>query len=119
MSETHLHDADDLLPATPVLDVESPFATMMSLYDEAAARLDIDPAHYARLRKPDKEITVAVPVHLDDGDWGVFDGYRVQHNRGLGPFIGPLRMHREIKVIQAARARSSSTEHTSERASSG
>ena len=39
-------DVDDDLPATPALDEDSPFATMMSLFDEAAALLHIDPAEY-------------------------------------------------------------------------
>ncbi len=91
-------DAEDLLPSTPALDEESPFATMMSLFDEAAARLGVDPANYAILRKPDREIAVAVPVHLDHGPMAVFDGYRVQHNQGLGPFIGPMRLSKDIKL---------------------
>ncbi len=86
------------LPSTPALDEESPFATMMSLYDEAAARLGIDPSNYAILRKPDREVTIAIPVHLDDGTWTVFDGYRVQHNQGLGPFIGPFRISGDLKL---------------------
>ena len=89
---------DDLLPVTPALDDESPFATMMSLYDEAAALLGVAPSNYAILRKPDREVTVAVPIPLDDGSWAVFDGYRVQHNQGLGPFIGPLRLSSGIKM---------------------
>jgi glutamate dehydrogenase (NAD(P)+) len=89
---------DELLPSTPLLDDETPFSTMMSSFDEAAFKLGIDPDAYAVLRKPDREITVAVPVKLDDGSLAVFDGYRIQHNAGLGPFIGPLRMHRDLKV---------------------
>ncbi len=89
---------DDILPPTPALDEESPFATMMSLFDEAAARLGIDTAEYEILRKPDKEIRVAVPVRLDDGGLAVFDGFRVQHNPGLGPFMGPLRLHPRLAL---------------------
>jgi glutamate dehydrogenase (NAD(P)+) len=83
---------------TPALDEESPFASMMSLYDEAAAKLGIDPSNYAILRKPDREIAVALPVRMDDGTWTVLDGWRVQHNQGLGPFIGPFRLAGELKV---------------------
>ena len=86
------------LPSTPQLDEESPFATMMSLYDEAAAHLGVDPSNYAILRKPDRETLVSVPVHLDDGSLTVFEGYRIQHNQGLGPFIGPMRLSAGIKV---------------------
>lgn len=89
---------DDLRSPSPDLDEESPFATMMSLFDEAAALIGVEPSNYAILRKPDREITVAVPILLDDGDFAVFDGYRVQHNQGLGPFIGPLRIHQNLRL---------------------
>jgi len=94
----HLDAPADLLPSTPELDEESPFATMMSLFDEAADHVGIDPSNYAILRKPDRELRVAVPVALDSGDWTVFDGYRVQHNQGLGPFIGPTRLHGNLRT---------------------
>jgi len=90
--QTSLPPTEEPLSSTPSLADESPFSSMMSLFDEAAAQLGIAPANYAILRKPDREITVAVPVQMQDKSWTVFDGYRVQHNQGLGPFIGPLRM---------------------------
>ncbi len=91
-------DLEDLLPSTPLLDDETPFATMMSSFDEAAHKLGIDRDAYAILRKPDREISVSVPVRLDDGHLAVFDGYRIQHNSGLGPFLGPLRLQKGLKV---------------------
>lgn len=97
-AQSHHPDGEDLLPLTPPLDDESPFATMMSSFDEAARQLEIDADAYAILRKPDREIAVSVPVKLDDGHLAVFDGYRVQHNMGLGPFAGPLRLDPNLKV---------------------
>jgi len=91
-------EIEDLLPSTPLLDNETPFATMMIAFDEAAHELGIDRNAYAILRKPDREITVAVPVRLDDGSVAVFDGYRIQHNAGLGPFLGPLRLQKRLKI---------------------
>lgn len=91
-------DFDDLLPSTPLLDDETPFATMMASFDHAAQRLGIDPDEYAILRKPDREITVAIPVRLDDGSLSVFEGYRIQHNAGLGPFLGPFRLQRGLSI---------------------
>ncbi len=91
-------ELDDLLPSTPLLDDETPFATMMSTFDEAAHELGVDRNAYAILRKPDREITVAIPVRLDDGSVTVFDGYRIQHNAGLGPFLGPLRLQKALKI---------------------
>jgi len=96
--ETVPTEMNDFLPSTPVLDEESPFATMMSQFDLAARRLGVNADEYAILRKPDREIRVAVPVRMDDGSLSVFDAYRVQHNQGLGPFIGPLCVAAELKV---------------------
>ena len=82
---------DDLAPSTHTPD-ENPFATMMASFDAAAARLGLDPDLYTILRKPDRELHVALPTRLDDGTLAVFDGYRVQHNSGKGPYFGPLRL---------------------------
>lgn len=92
------YEMDDLLPSTPALDDESPFSTMMSSFDEAAQELGIDRGAYAILRKPDREIAVSLPVRLDNGSIAVFDGYRIQHNAGLGPFLGPLRLEKGLRV---------------------
>lgn len=91
-------DYDDLAPAGLHLEDENPFSTMMSSFDEAADKLGLDPDVYAILRKPDREIQISVPVPLDDGTLAVFDGYRVQHNAGLGPYFGPLRLQADLSL---------------------
>ncbi len=85
------------MPRTPLLDDESPFKTMMSTFDEAALTMGLSDDEYRVLRKADKEISVAVPVRLAGGNLEVFDGFRIQHNAGLGPFIGPLRIEPDLK----------------------
>jgi glutamate dehydrogenase (NAD(P)+) len=89
---------DGLLPATPVLDDETPFASLMAVFDDAAKRLGLDMADYQILRKPEREITVSIPVRLDNGSVAVFDACRVQHNAGLGPYMGPLRIDGELRL---------------------
>ena len=89
---------EGLLPTTPVLDDESPFSSLMATFDDAAMRLGIDRGEYQILRKPEREITVAVPVRMDDGTVRVYDACRVQHNAGLGPFTGPLRISKDLKL---------------------
>ena len=56
------------LPNTPLLDDETPFATMMASFDDAARRLGLDEAEYRVLRQSDREVAVSIPVHLDDGN---------------------------------------------------
>ena len=89
---------DAPLAGQPSFDEETPFASMMSLFDEAAERLLIERDLYALLRKPDREVNVSIPVRLDDGSLGVLDGWRVQHNMGLGPYAGPMRVSGDLKV---------------------
>ena len=84
-------DFEDDAPSAPSSD-ENAFVTMMASFDAAAERLGLDPSLYAILRKPDREIHVSVPTPLDRGGLAIFDGYRVQHNTGMGPYFGPLRI---------------------------
>ena len=86
------------MPKTPLLDDETPFATMMASFDDAAQRLGLDEAEYRVLRQSDREVAVSIPVPLDDGNVTVFDGYRIQHSQGLGPFMGPLRIHPDLRI---------------------
>lgn len=83
---------------TPQLDAEHPFATMMASFDEAAQLASIAPGEYRILRQPDRELAVSVPVTLDDGTVEVLEGWRVQHNAGLGPYFGPLRLDGNLKL---------------------
>ncbi len=91
-------DYDDPAPVTHAVEDENPFATMMASFDEAADRLGLDPDIYAILRKPDREIQVSLPVQMDDGTLAVLDGFRVQHNAGLGPYFGPLRIQAGLRM---------------------
>src|SRR6476620_8898499 len=40
-----------------------------------------------------REISVQIPVRLDNGDLIVARGYRVQHNGARGPYKGGIRYH--------------------------
>ena len=66
------------------------------MVEEAARLLDVDPQLVARLRVPDREIVVAVPLQTDGGHWRVLQGYRVQHSNARGPYKGGLRFHPEV-----------------------
>ena len=74
--------------------------TRMSTYEEveiffdaAASRLGLDDGVRELLRRPWRELQVAVPVRMDDGGIEVFAGYRVQHNGVRGPYKGGVRYH--------------------------
>jgi len=99
MTDQKIESLSDVsLTSTPTLDEESPFRTMMVSFEEAARVLGADLTEFAVLAKPDREVKVAVPVMRDNGELTVFDGYRVQHNAGLGPFLGPLRLQGDMRM---------------------
>ncbi|MEK6285188.1 MAG: Glu/Leu/Phe/Val dehydrogenase [Acidobacteriota bacterium] len=77
---------------------ENPFESMMQRFDEAAARLNLDPNIYKILRWPNREITIYIPVMMDDGNYQVFTAYRVQHNFARGPAKGGVRYSPDVNL---------------------
>lgn len=65
---------------------------------EAAEILDLP--HHLRLilAQPKTEIMVHFPVMLDNGNYKLFKGYRVQHNNILGPYKGGMRYHQDVSL---------------------
>ena len=45
---------------------------------------------------PYRELSVEIPVRMDDGSLAVFSGYRCQHNGARGPYKGGLRYHPKV-----------------------
>jgi len=74
------------------LEWETPlYRQALTQFEQALEHADV-PANVAeRLRYPERSLIVSVPVHLDDGTWRVFPGYRVQHSSVLGPTKGGVR----------------------------
>ncbi len=65
-----------------------------------AQNIDLDESLLSRLTEPDRIVTVALPVTLDDGQIKVFTGYRVQHNNIMGPYKGGLRYHPNVDMAE-------------------
>ncbi len=81
-----------------VLGEENPFEAMHARFDLAANKLGLDPGLYQILRTPDREMTVAIPVYMDDGTLQVFIGYRVQHSNARGPAKGGVRFDKNVTL---------------------
>jgi glutamate dehydrogenase (NAD(P)+) len=64
----------------------------------ACAALNLGPDLQQLLLTPEREVAVALPVPMDDGSIRVFNGYRVQHSRLLGPAKGGFRYHPDVDV---------------------
>ncbi len=80
------------------LDEHNPFEAMMSRFDRAAELLDLDPGIYKILRNPEKQLTVSIPVQMDNGDVEVFTGYRVLYNTSRGPAKGGIRFDMQVNL---------------------
>jgi len=71
-------------------------------FDLVADHLQIPVSERERLKFPKRSLTVALPVHMDDGSTRVFSGYRVQHHLTLGPTKGGLRYHQDVALGEVA-----------------
>ena len=86
-------------PVTVSLENEkNPWLAAAARFDEAAMRLRLDDGMCKVLRTPAKEITVNIPVQLDDGRLEVFTGYRVQHSIARGPAKGGIRFAPDVTL---------------------
>src|SRR2546423_2838349 len=83
----------------PELDQETnPWTSAAIRFDEAAARLRLDDGMCKVLKSAAREITVHIPVQLDDGRIEVFTGYRVQHSIARGPGKGGVRYAPDVTL---------------------
>ncbi len=67
-------------------------------FDTAAEKLHLDAGMRKVLRTPALEVTVNIPVLLDDGRLEVFTGYRVQHSVARGPGKGGIRYAPDVNL---------------------
>ena len=76
----------------------NPWLAAAARFDAAATNLGLDDGMRKVLGTPTKEITVHIPVQLDDGRLEVFTGYRVQHSLARGPAKGGIRFAPDVTL---------------------
>ena len=74
------------------------FENVNRQFDEAADILGLSQELRELLKTPYREITVAMPIRMEDGTLKVFKGYRVQHNGVRGPQKGGIRFHPDVDL---------------------
>ncbi|HEV7185809.1 MAG TPA: Glu/Leu/Phe/Val dehydrogenase [Leifsonia sp.] len=65
---------------------------------DAATHLELPDGTFQMLSYPRRELTVSVPLRLDNGDVRLFVGHRVQHNFSRGPAKGGLRYAPSVDI---------------------
>lgn len=94
-----MHAPTQDAPSTlEIADEENPFEAMMQRFDRAAELLRLDPNLYRILRHAEKQITVSVPVMMDNGEVEVFTGHRVLYNTSRGPAKGGIRYDMQVTL---------------------
>ena len=84
-------------PAPALRDL-NPHEAVNLFFDRAADHVGLAEEMRPVLRTSYRELTVQVPVRMDDGELRVFEGYRVQHNAARGPYKGGVRYHEEADL---------------------
>ncbi|MDR0643853.1 MAG: Glu/Leu/Phe/Val dehydrogenase [Treponema sp.] len=79
-------------------DKYNPYENMLHVLELAAQKLGLERNDYEALKYPERELKVAIPVKMDNGDIRVFEGYRVQHSSDRGPCKGGIRYHEEVDI---------------------
>src|SRR5581483_9835561 len=96
------HNETVTSPALPVSismqNEKNPWLAAAARFDEAASRLKLDDGLRKVLGTAAREITVHIPVQLDDGRLEVFTGYRVQHSVARGPGKGGIRFAPDVTL---------------------
>ena len=84
----------------------NPFEAMQARLQVASELYGLDETLFKVFMAPVRSMIVSLPVHMDDGRWEVFTGYRVQHNIARGPAKGGIRYdpHVTLEEIKALAA---------------
>ncbi len=76
----------------------NPFETAKQQVDIVADLIGLDGGVREMLKHPKRELTVNFPVRMDNGDYRVYTGYRVQYNMARGPCKGGIRYHPQVSL---------------------
>ena len=80
-------------PETIAPENLNPYEFALRQFGRAADYLDLDPGTRQVLSQPKRQLTVSIPVRMDNKKIKVFTGYRVQHSIARGPSKGGIRFH--------------------------
>jgi glutamate dehydrogenase (NAD(P)+) len=77
---------------------ENPYGIARQQLRRVGETFGIDPNLINVLERCKKAVEVSIPVTMDDGTVGVFDGFRVTHNIARGPSKGGIRYHPDVTL---------------------
>ncbi|HKD19955.1 MAG TPA: Glu/Leu/Phe/Val dehydrogenase [Thermoanaerobaculia bacterium] len=77
----------------PAAENLNPYQFALRQFERAADYLSLDAGTRQVLSQPKRQLTVSIPVRMDNKKIKVFTGHRVQHSIARGPSKGGIRFH--------------------------
>jgi glutamate dehydrogenase (NAD(P)+) len=78
------------------------FSNNQKRYDEACKIMGLDDNIHSLLRSARRVVQVNCPVKMDDGSIQLFEGFRVQHTRSMGPTKGGIRYATNVDLDEVS-----------------
>ncbi|MEI7810153.1 MAG: Glu/Leu/Phe/Val dehydrogenase [bacterium] len=78
--------------------MQNPYENAMEQLDKVVKIKNFNTEFITRLRQPNRDVRISIPVKMDDGSTKVFEGYRVEYNDALGPYKGGIRYHKDTEI---------------------
>lgn len=79
---------------------DNPWFSALKQLENVAKIIKMKDSELEYLKYPRRELSVSIPVKMDNGNLKIFTGYRVQHNDILGPYKGGLRYHPDVTLSE-------------------
>ncbi len=86
------------MATTAVVNELNVYESAEARFETAAQKLSLEEGIYKYLKYPSKEITLYIPIGMDNGRMEVFTGYRVLHNNVRGPGKGGIRFDKNVTI---------------------
>src|SRR5260370_26336606 len=86
------------MPPAPAPEEMNVYQNAEARFEVAANKLGLEQGLYRYLKHPSKEITLYIPVGMDNGQLDVFIGYRVLHSTVRGPGTGGIRFAPDVTI---------------------
>jgi len=78
--------------------IQSFYDSVLEQIDDTAEKISLNPGILKMIKKPERELTVTIPIETDRGEIETFTGYRVQHSSARGPCKGGIRYHPDTNL---------------------
>lgn len=96
-SKSKAVSGENIPPGAPAKNQDF-YSTHLTQIRSAMDHLPIEPHVKLILSEPKNEIIVNFPVRMNNGEFKLFTGYRIQHNNIMGPYKGGMRYHHDVTL---------------------